>query len=83
MLLVISLCIERAQGQKPSCANISTHWDTMQALRPFSFKIATVAGQWWRTPLIPELGRQEAKAGGSEFKVSEFQDSQGLKFILS
>jgi hypothetical protein len=43
------------------------------------FKIY-VDGQWWRTPLIPALGRQrEVDFGvrGQPGLQSEFQDSQG------
>jgi hypothetical protein len=32
--------------------------------------VSALAGQWWRTPLIPALGRQRQVQ-------SEFQDSQG------
>jgi hypothetical protein len=38
------------------------------------------AGQWWRTPLIPALGRQRQVdfwVGGQPGLLSEFQDSQG------
>jgi hypothetical protein len=43
-------------------------------------KSITLAGQWWRMPLIPALGRQWQEdfwAGGQPGLQSEFQDSQG------
>jgi hypothetical protein len=43
-------------------------------------KKALLAGQWWRTPLIPALGRQRQAdfwVRGQPGLQSEFQDSQG------
>jgi hypothetical protein len=43
-------------------------------------KNLTYAGQWWRTPLIPALGRQRQAdfwVRGQPGLQSEFQDSQG------
>jgi hypothetical protein len=43
-------------------------------------KINKVAGQWWRTVLIPALGRQRQVdfwVRGQPDLQSEFQDSQG------
>jgi hypothetical protein len=45
-----------------------------------SKKLATEAGQWWRTPLIPALGRQRQAdfwVRGQPGLHSEFRDSQG------
>jgi hypothetical protein len=43
-------------------------------------KTNLVAGRWWRTPLIPALGRQRQAdfwVRGQPGLQSEFQDSQG------
>jgi hypothetical protein len=45
-----------------------------------AFYKTSLAGQWWRTPLMPALGRQrQADFGiqGQPGLQSEFQDSQG------
>jgi hypothetical protein len=44
------------------------------------FKDLVIAKQWWRTPLIPALGRQRQAdfwVRGQPGLLSEFQDSQG------
>jgi hypothetical protein len=46
----------------------------------FQFKEWEGAGQWWRRPLIPALGRQRQVdfwVWGQPSLQSEFQDSQG------
>jgi hypothetical protein len=43
-------------------------------------EVSMRAGQWWRTPLIPALGRQRLAdfwVWGQPGLQSEFQDSQG------
>jgi hypothetical protein len=67
-------------------ANVSAKWQIMgpseQPLRLWKriFKNELEAGQWWRMPLIPALGRQRQVdfwVQGQPGLQSEFQDSQG------
>jgi hypothetical protein len=49
-------------------------------LRASPTESTSSAGQWWRTPLIPALGRQrqaDFSVRGQPDLQSEFQDSQG------
>jgi hypothetical protein len=54
--------------------------ETIDKLGFVNMKRFCSAGQWWRTPLIPALGRQRQAdfwVRGQPGPQSEFQDSQG------
>jgi hypothetical protein len=67
------------------CGTVVEHLPNIcKALRspqvPSSLNRGLQAGQWWRTPLIPALGRQRQAdfwVWGQPGLQSEFQDSQG------
>jgi hypothetical protein len=71
-------------GIQPSKSQHRAFHISLTAIRTVSFVTVWVAScglrQWWRTPLIPALGRQRQAdfwVWGQPGLQSEFQDSQG------